>query len=90
MLTGSQIKGMLNVQKITNGVLDPLSITSIETYVTKELQPVKADDAWHENFAAGELPEGTYRLSLLYNGAIFEQVVKIVPGKLTFVRFILK
>jgi murein DD-endopeptidase MepM/ murein hydrolase activator NlpD len=86
---GNAVKGMVNVQRIEGGVLNPLPVTSLETYATKETQPVNGDDAWQENFAAGELPAGDYRLTLVYNGAIHEQVVKIVPGKLTFVSFVL-
>jgi murein DD-endopeptidase MepM/ murein hydrolase activator NlpD len=87
---GQPILGMLNVQRIEAGVLNPLPVTAIETYVTNETQPVNADDAWQENFAAGEIPAGDYRLSMHYHGTIHEQVVKIEPGKLTFVRFVLK
>ena len=88
--TGNLVDGMVNVQRINNGVLNPLSVTSLQTYVTNELQPVKADDTFNENFAAGELPAGDYRLTLVYYGGILEQYVKIVPGKLTFVKLTLK
>ena len=89
-LTGNLIDGVINVQRIKNGVLNPLSVTSLETYVTRELDPVNGDDVWSENFAAGELPAGDYRLSIVYSGGIREQTIQIVPDKLTFVRFILK
>ena len=88
-ITGNPVNGVINVQRIIKGVLNPLSFTSLETYVTKELDPVNGDDTWHENFAAGELPAGDYRLSMVYGGGIHEQYIKIEPGKLTFVRFVL-
>jgi murein DD-endopeptidase MepM/ murein hydrolase activator NlpD len=87
---GQPISGMLNVQRIEAGVLNPLPVTALETYVTKEAQPVNPDDVWQENFAAGELPAGDYRLTMHYHGTIHEQVVTIEPGRLTFVRFVLK
>ena len=87
-LTGELVPGTINVQRINNGVLNPLSVTALESYVTRELQPVNGDDAWQESFAAGELPAGDYRLSIIFNGRIREQTIKIEPGKLTFVRFI--
>ncbi len=89
-LTGNLVDGVINVQRINDGVLNPLSVTSLETYVTRELDPVNSDDVWSENFAAGELPAGYYRLSIVYGGGIREQTIQVVPGKLTFVRFILK
>jgi murein DD-endopeptidase MepM/ murein hydrolase activator NlpD len=87
---GKLVKGVLNVQRMDAGVLNPLPVTSIETYVINEPQPVNGDDIWHENFTAGDLPAGDYRLSMLYDGALSEMQVKIEPDKLTFVRFILK
>jgi len=87
---GKPVKGVLNVQHMDAGVLNPLPVTSIETYIVNEPQPVNGDDAWHENFTAADLPAGDYRLSLLYNGALREMQVKIEPGRLTFVRFVLK
>jgi murein DD-endopeptidase MepM/ murein hydrolase activator NlpD len=87
---GQPAKGRVNLQRIEHGQLNPVSLTVLETYVTNELQPVKADDDWHENFAVGELPQGEYRLSLVYNSSILEQTVFIEPGRLTFVLFTLK
>jgi hypothetical protein len=79
---------MVNVQRLTNGVLAPLSVAAPETYATKEQQPVQPDDAWQESFSEAGLPVGDYRLTLVYNGAIYEQMIKIEAGRLTFVRFV--
>ena len=89
-INGNMLSGIINVQRINHGVLNSHSVTSLVTYDTREIQPVNGDDAWRENFAAGELPLGDYRLSMVYNGAVLEQVVQILPGKLTFVRFVIK
>ncbi len=80
----------VNVQRIKEGRLDPNPVTSLESYFLKDRQPVKSDDVWGENFLAGELPSGSYRLTLHYDGILYEQVVRIEAGKLTFVRFVQK
>jgi murein DD-endopeptidase MepM/ murein hydrolase activator NlpD len=87
---GNNYAGQVNVQRIENGLLNPLSVASAMTYATKELQPVNADDLWQEQFAVGELPAGDYRLTLLFNGTIYEQVIKIEAGRLTWVRFLVE
>jgi murein DD-endopeptidase MepM/ murein hydrolase activator NlpD len=86
---GNLLKGEVNIQRIENGVLNTLSVASAQTYAN-ESQPVNGDDVFHENFAVGELPAGDYRLTLLYNGNLYEQMIKIVEGKLTLVKFVLK
>lgn len=85
---GNALPGRVNIQRMVNGVLDPLSVAAPDTYVTKELQAVRADDVWREGFTAGELPVGDYRLTLVYNGTIYEKMIKIEPGRLTLVRFL--
>jgi murein DD-endopeptidase MepM/ murein hydrolase activator NlpD len=85
---GHFLTGRLNLQRVVNGVLDPLSVAGPETYATKERQPVGGDDVWHESFCVGELKAGDYRLSLVFNGTIYEQMIKIEPGRLTLVRFV--
>ena len=87
---GKLIDGLINVQRVENGVLLPQPVTALETYVSQENQPVNGDDIWQENFAAGELPAGDYRLTLYFHAAIHELMVKIEPGRLTFVRFVIK
>lgn len=83
-------KGHINIQHVENGVLNPLSVAAVDTYITNEAQPVNSDDTWQENFAIGELPAGDYRLTLLYNGGLYEKVIKIEAGKLTLVKFVVK
>jgi hypothetical protein len=83
-------KGHINIQRIFDGVLEPASVAAVDTYVTNEAQPINSDDTWQENFAIGELPAGGYRLTLLYNGGLYEQVIKIEAGRLTLVKFVVK
>ena len=86
---GGLLKGEVNVQRIENGKLNPLSVATAETYAI-ESQPINADDVFHENFAVGELPAGDYRLTLLNNGTLYEQVIKIEAGRLTLVKLVVK
>jgi hypothetical protein len=43
-----------------------------------------------ENAALGDLPAGTYRLALIYNGQVHERWVEVESGKLTQVVFVVK
>ncbi len=86
---GGLVKGKINLQRVENGVLDPLSVASAETYAV-QTHPINSDNVLQENFAVGELPTGDYRLSLLYNGSLYEQMVKIEAGRLTLVKLVVK
>jgi hypothetical protein len=70
-------------------VLNSDSVAAVETYA-HDAQPINADDTWKENFVAGELPAGEYRLTMLSNGSIYEQKITIEVGKLTLVQFVVK
>ncbi len=80
----------INVQRIKEGVLDPNPVTLLVPYYYKELQPVGVDDLWKENFSAGELEIGTYRLTFHHNGSFYERIITIEEGKLTFIRLFVK
>ncbi len=84
---GSLVKGLVNVQRMENGFFTPLSVGSAATYAPTG---VNGDDALQETFALGEIPAGEYRLSLVHYGMVYEQVVKIEAGRLTFVNFLVK
>lgn len=86
---GGLTKGKVNIQRIENGVLNPFSVAAVETYATAA-QPINPDDIYQENFAIGDLPAGEYRLSLMNNGALYEQVIKIEAGRLTLVRLVVR
>lgn len=86
---GNLLKGLINLQRVENGVLDPLSAGSVETYA-HDAQPIHADEVWNENFALGELPAGVYRLTMVANGSLHEQLVTIEAGRLTLVEFLVE
>jgi murein DD-endopeptidase MepM/ murein hydrolase activator NlpD len=88
--TGHPVSGRVNIQRIKNGVLNPLSVANASTYVTNEAQPIRPDAVYAETFVVGELPAGDYRLTFIYNGTIYEQVIKIEPARLTLVRMLVK
>jgi murein DD-endopeptidase MepM/ murein hydrolase activator NlpD len=56
----------------------------LETYDTDRLP---GDDMWHEDFAAGDLPSGTYRVSVIANGGMNTRTVQILPDRVTVVTF---
>lgn len=84
---GQPVKGMVNVQRMENGALNPLSVGSVTTYPPNG---VNSDDDLRETFVLGELPPGEYRLSLVHLGLLYERIVPIEPDKLTFVNFFVK
>jgi murein DD-endopeptidase MepM/ murein hydrolase activator NlpD len=86
---GNLLKGTVNIQRVENGVLNPAPVAAVQTYDNGS-PPINADDVYKENFAIGELPAGDYRLSLLANGGLYEQMIKIEAGKLTLVKFVIK
>jgi murein DD-endopeptidase MepM/ murein hydrolase activator NlpD len=88
--SGRSLDGMINVQRVVDGVLNPLPVTALQTYDTRELMPVHLDDDLGETFAAGDLPAGQYRLTMHLNGVLYEKLVKIEAGQLTFINFMVK
>jgi murein DD-endopeptidase MepM/ murein hydrolase activator NlpD len=86
---GNLLKGTVNIQRVENGVLNPISVAAVQTYDSGS-QPINADNVFQENFVIGDLPAGDYRLSLLSNGGLYEQMVKIEAGKLTLVKLVVK
>jgi murein DD-endopeptidase MepM/ murein hydrolase activator NlpD len=58
----------------------------LKTYSDKDLT---GRDPWRENFAAGDLPAGTYQISV-WLGQMYQKIVEIEPGKLTVVNFQIK
>lgn len=58
----------------------------LKTYSDKDMT---GRDPWRENFAAGDLPAGTYQISI-WLGQMYQKIVEIEPGKLTVVNFQIK
>jgi len=79
---GSLVKATITIQRVENDAV--ILLYPIETYPRESLN---SDDVLQENFVVGDLAAGQYRLTLIYNGQIYEQRVQIVPGKLTVVEF---
>lgn len=79
----------LLVQYFPDPAGPPRTSYSVETYAP-ESEPVQGDDAWQENFVLGDLPAGTYRLSLVWAGALLERRVQVHSGLVTEVTFVAK
>lgn len=81
---GNPVKSAVNLQQVQAGNLSPLSFADTMTYERKDKLAVQSDSEWNENFAVGDLPAGEYRVSLIFNGKLYEQFINIEPGRLTF------
>ena len=79
---GNLAKSTITIEHVTTGAL--VQLYPLETYAHETLN---GDDVWHENFSAGDLPAGEYRLSLIFDGTLYEQRLQIEDGKLTLVTF---
>jgi len=73
----------LNIQYFADPNGPQSAAWPVETY-TPSGHPVKADDAWNENFTLGDLQPGNYRISLMWGGRLYERWVEVFPGQLTF------
>jgi murein DD-endopeptidase MepM/ murein hydrolase activator NlpD len=61
----------------------------IETYAT-DIETIKSDDNYQENFAVMDLPSGRYRIALSASGKWTDRWVEIESGKLSFVTIMSK
>lgn len=61
-----------------------------EAYSFKEKYKVTSDNVYGENYGFGDLPAGTYRLSIVHYGKLYERLVEVESGKLTLVDFAVK
>jgi murein DD-endopeptidase MepM/ murein hydrolase activator NlpD len=72
------------LQRVASGSSPaPLPIY-LETYDTAAFPE---DDTWHEDFAAGDLAPGLYRISVLAGGRLNTGEVQILPNRITIVNF---
>jgi len=79
----------INVQRLLSDGTYAV-VTQPEAYSLKEKYKVSSDDAYRENFAIGDLPAGTYRLSFVNLGKLYERLVEVESGRLTLVDFTTK
>ena len=61
----------------------------IETYAT-DIDPIRGDDTYQENFVLVDLPPGRYRIALSVSGKWTERWVDVEAGKLSFVTIVSK
>ena len=77
----------IRVENLRAAAGDELRTFSLKTYLDESQ---RGQSPWGESFAAGDLPEGTYRISLWHGSERYQREVEIQPGKLTFVNFQVK
>jgi murein DD-endopeptidase MepM/ murein hydrolase activator NlpD len=77
----------IRVENLRAAAGEELRTFFLKTYLDESQRD---QSPWGESFAAGDLPEGTYRISFWYAGKNYKEEVEIQPGKLTFVNFLVK
>jgi hypothetical protein len=92
--------------KVSNAEGDPISLTMkveyypdineppdrifyVETYAS-DMEPIRNDDTFEENFVLVDLPPGYYRIALSASGKWTERWVEVESGKLSFVTIVSK
>jgi murein DD-endopeptidase MepM/ murein hydrolase activator NlpD len=76
----------INIQYFLDTAKPEVAAFQVDTY-PPDNQAANGDDRWNENFALSDITAGNYRLSLMWNGVLYERWVEVRPGKLTFVVF---
>ncbi|MEN6408081.1 MAG: M23 family metallopeptidase [Anaerolineaceae bacterium] len=78
-----------SLASVTSIVLQPIDPADssqrpvyLETYANIDTH---GDATWHENFAVGDLPAGTYRLAFIAGKNIIDQRITLEAGKVTVV-----
>ncbi len=79
---GSPVTVAITLQHFTDRDAAPLKSYHPELYAHETLNP---DILWGESFAISELQPGLYRISLIYEGSLFERWVEVQSGMLTIV-----
>ncbi len=77
----------IRVENLRAAAGDELRTFSLKTYLDESQ---RGQSPWGESFAAGDLPEGTYRISFWHGSQRYQREVEVQPGKLTFVNFQVK
>lgn len=54
--------------------------TYLQTYASPDQH---GDDRWQENFAAGDLPAGWYRVTFIGAGVLYDRQVEVFPGQVS-------
>jgi murein DD-endopeptidase MepM/ murein hydrolase activator NlpD len=79
--TGSPLTIPITVQPLDqNGIPGPASYPEIYG------AGVPSSPQWNENFLAPDLPAGKYRVAFVDYSRVFEQIVEVIPGDITFVK----
>jgi hypothetical protein len=95
VLAGRVMDAEGKYQAVANVLVEPTqkSVQSLikqlylKTYLESDARGLSP---WAESFAASNLPEGSYQVSFWHNSKLYERVVEVQPGLVTFVTFQVK
>jgi murein DD-endopeptidase MepM/ murein hydrolase activator NlpD len=85
--SGRPIFMTFDVQAYPDRNLPATAAFQVEAYNPETVNP---RDPWSEIAALGDQPAGLYRVTLIWEGVLYEKWVEIHPGKLTRVIFVVK
>lgn len=68
----------IRVENLRAAAGDELRTFSLKTYLDESQ---RGQSPWGESFAAGDLPEGTYRISFWHGSQRYQREVEVQPGK---------
>jgi murein DD-endopeptidase MepM/ murein hydrolase activator NlpD len=86
---GDPIYSTLKAEYYSDVNGSPDKVFYIETYAP-DVNPIRSDDTYQENFILTDLPAGHYRIALNASGKWTERWVEVEPGKLSFVTVVSK
>jgi len=94
-LAGRVVDAQGEYQAVSNVLVEPVQKSVqrlikqlyLKTYLERDMQGLSP---WEEGFAASNLPEGSYQISFWFNSKLYERVVEVQPGLLTFITFQVK
>ena len=58
------------------------------TVLTYGKGSVNPDTYYRENMVIGDLPAGKYVIWIKYEGTIYDQIIEVLPGKVSYFRFL--
>jgi hypothetical protein len=85
--TGQMIFPSFNIQFFPDRNKPATSAFQLEAYT---LETTNTSNPWKEVAAIGDLHPGWYRVTLMWDGILYEKWVEIQPGKLTRSQFSMK
>jgi len=86
---GDPIDSTFEAEYYSDVTGSPQKTYYIETYAT-DIEPIRGNDVYQENFVLIDLPPGHYRIALSTSGKWIERWVEVEAGKMSFVTIVSK